>query len=301
MKKIILIFLSLFLMVSVSSCGFKNSNAEYEAEIYYANSEKTQLLAEKRNVSTKGKEVYEAVMEEMLKAPKSQALNKVIPDHAQILGVERKGENLKIDFTKEIYTENETENILIRTAILRTMTSIDGIESIELWVEGEPMRNALGKLIGILNKEDIVYDTNPDLGEKKYIKLYFSDKDAQSLVAESREIDNTQKDTLEMRVIKELLKGPVNSSLVKTIPQETKILSVETKEGVCFVNLSQDFIAKHPGGSAGEMMTIYSVVNSLTELEEVEKVQFLVEGQKMDVFIHMVFNEPFVRDEGLIK
>ena len=106
---------------------------------------------------------------------------------------------------------------------------------------------------------------------------------------------------MEMRIIKDLLKGPVNPTLMKTIPGETKIISVETKEGVCFVNLSQEFKSRHTGGSAGEMMTVYSIVNSLTELENVDKVQFLVEGQKLEVFIHMIFNEPFVRDPELIQ
>mgnify|MGYP003304269782 CR=1 FL=1 len=51
----------------------------------------------------------------------------------------------------------------------------------------------------------------------------------------------------------------------------------------------------------GEQLTIYSIVNTLTALEGIEKVQFLVEGQKNESFIHMLINEPFVRDESLIK
>ena len=49
------------------------------------------------------------------------------------------------------------------------------------------------------------------------------------------------------------------------------------------------------------MLTIYSVVNSLTELPHIDKVQFLIEGQKVEVFKHMIFNEPFVRDDEIIK
>ena len=70
---------------------------------------------------------------------------------------------------------------------------------------------------------------------------------------------------------------------------------------ICFVNFSSEFVTKHSGGSAGEAMTVYSIVNSLTELKNVDKVQFLVEGNKIDVYKHLEFNEPFPRDETWIK
>ena len=67
------------------------------------------------------------------------------------------------------------------------------------------------------------------------------------------------------------------------------------------MNFSQEFVSKHSGGSAGEYMTVYSIVNSLTELEHIQKVQFLVDGNKLEVFKHMVFNEPFERDASIIS
>lgn len=303
MKKIISLLLVLLLMTGICSCSDKAKDMiEYEAEIYYADAGKNSLSAEKVTIKVNTMdELYEAVLNKMLEGPASQNHRRVIPADTKLLGVGLKASVLTIDFSKEIEVENESESILIRTAILRTMTAMSEINAVELLVEGEKMKNTYGEEIGVLNKEDIVYDTELEIEEKKYIKLYFSDLKSENLIAEAREITVSQKETMEMRILKELLKGPVNPNLMKTIPSETKILSVETKEGVCFVNLSQEFKIKHSGGSAGEMMTVYSIVNSLTELENVDKVQFLVEGQKLDVFIHMIFNEPFVRDPELIK
>ena len=76
---------------------------------------------------------------------------------------------------------------------------------------------------------------------------------------------------------------------------------METKEGICFVNLSKEFKTTHIGGTSAETMTIYSIVNTLGELDSVEKVQFLIEGQKEDEYIHFIFNEPFQPDPTLIK
>lgn len=303
MKKIISLIMVLVLAVSICSCSDETKNMmEYETEIYYADSGKNSLSAEKVKIKVNTiDELYEAVLNKMLEDPSSQSHMRIIPKGTKLLGAELEASVLTIDFSKEIYVENESESILIRTAILRTMTAMSEINAVELLVEGEKMKNTYGEEIGILNKEDVVYETELEIEEKKYIKLYFSDLKSENLIAEAREITVSQKETMEMRIIKELLKGPVNPNLMKTIPTETKILSVETKEGVCFVNLSQEFKSRHTGGSAGEMMTIYSIVNSLTELESVDKVQFLVEGQKLEVFIHMIFNEPFVRDPELIQ
>ena len=105
---------------------------------------------------------------------------------------------------------------------------------------------------------------------------------------------------MEKLVMSELIDGPKKENNVQTIPTGTKVISVETKDGVCFVNLSKEFIDKHPGGTTAESITIYSVVNSLTELGNVSKVQFLIDGEKREVFKHLVFNEPFERDVSLV-
>lgn len=303
MKKILCVFLSLVLLLSLCSCGNNNKDLmEYEAELFFAGSGKTQLASEKVKIYVETLDkIYEAVVNKLLEGPSSQNLVRIIPEGTKLLSAKLSDDILTLNFSKEIYAEEESENILIRTSIVSTMAVMKEINGVELLVEGKPMKDSDGEEIGILGSEDIVHDTEPETEEKKYIKLYFSDLKSEKLIAEAREITVSQKETMEMRVLKELVKGPVNPKLMKTIPAETKILSAETKEGICFVNFSQEFRTRHTGGSAGEMMTVYSIVNSLTEIDGVEKVQFLIEGQKKDVFIHLIFNEPFSRDQELIQ
>ena len=154
--------------------------------------------------------------------------------------------------------------------------------------------------MAILSYDDIVYDSQLVVADYRYVKLYFANEGANGLIPEGRTVTVNSKESLEYVLVNELIKGPEADYAYQTVPEGTKILSVETKEGTCFVNLSQEFKSKHPGGSAAENMTIYSVVNTLTELETVDKVQFLIEGQKMEVFIHSIFNEPFERNENII-
>ena len=118
---------------------------------------------------------------------------------------------------------------------------------------------------------------------------------------EIRRIQVARGESLEKLIVSELIRGPKSQNAGRTIPQETKIRSVETKDRVCFVNLSSEFVSKNNVGTSAELLTIYSIVDSLTELSNVDKVQFLIEGEKKDVYHHMVFNEPIERDITLIQ
>lgn len=129
-------------------------------------------------------------------------------------------------------------------------------------------------------------EQKPDISSKPAatntkVTLYFSDKSAMYLVPEERDITKGT-ETLESAIISELIKGPNDANLSRTIPEGTKLLSVSVLDGTAYVNFSKELKTKHSGGSAGETMTIYSVVNSLAVLPGIKKVQFLLEGDKLD-------------------
>ncbi|MEW6546561.1 MAG: GerMN domain-containing protein [Bacillota bacterium] len=132
------------------------------------------------------------------------------------------------------------------------------------------------------------------------LTLYFADSQAQHLVPEVREVHQGNVSLPDL-VIQELIKGPTAPGLGITIPREARLLSsVKVEKGVAFVNFNKEFQSKHWGGSAGEMMTVYSIVNSLTELEGIKAVVFLVDGERLDTLGHLDLTEPVERSEDLI-
>ncbi|WP_051688339.1 GerMN domain-containing protein [Desulfofalx alkaliphila] len=126
----------------------------------------------------------------------------------------------------------------------------------------------------------------------EYVKLYFADKDAMYLQPEVRQV-SVQGETLAEVVIKELIAGPRQKDLIRTIPPETKLLSFQVTDGVGFVNFSKELKSKHWGGTTGEFFTLYSVVNTLADLGLADTVQFLVEGEKHETLAgHFEIFEP---------
>ena len=106
------------------------------------------------------------------------------------------------------------------------------------------------------------------------VKLYFSDDQAQYLVLEERVVIITGQRLVEI-VFNELMQGPRRPDLRPTIPAGTEVRLV-TFQNVAELFLSYHFRDNHSGGSAAEQMTLYSIVNSLAALPEINKVRFFL-------------------------
>ncbi|MDH7577219.1 MAG: GerMN domain-containing protein [Bacillota bacterium] len=136
---------------------------------------------------------------------------------------------------------------------------------------------------------------------KQQVTLFFADREAMYLVPEEREV-TVKDEPLEAVMLQELIRGPQKPGLQATIPRGTRLLSVSVVSGVAYVNLSKEFKINHWGGSAGERMTLWSVVNSLCKLPGIQKVQFLLEGEKQESILgHMGTLEPVAPDWTLAK
>jgi len=140
--------------------------------------------------------------------------------------------------------------------------------------------------------------------EKKGILLYFSDGESEYLIGEKREI--LKRDEIEEEAkdaINELIKGP-KGKLIPTLPTQTKLLSLELGEdGVAKVNFNKALSKDHPGGSSAEMMTLYSIVNSLTlNFPQIKRVQILIEGKGVETIAgHLSLKKPIPPNPDLIR
>ena len=273
------------------------------AVLYFANKEGADLTAVNLDIEegVTREELPRYVMEKLLEGPTQQDLTRPIRAGTQLISIAEDQGQVTLDVTKEFYHEQSIYDVLALASVVKSLCSIKGVDRVLLTVEGQPLQTASGEAQGVLKESDVVFDADALREEESNITLYFSDLNAEYLVKEIRRIQVARGESLEKLIVSELIRGPKSQNAGRTIPQETKIRSVETKDRVCFVNLSSEFVSKNNVGTSAELLTIYSIVDSLTELSNVDKVQFLIEGEKKDVYHHMVFNEPIERDITLIQ
>ena len=81
---------------------------------------------------------------------------------------------------------------------------------------------------------------------------------------------------MEKLVMEHLIGGPKSEKAKGTIPAETKLINVAVVDGSCYVNLDENF--KNHNYEIQEPVVIYSIVNSLASLENIDRVQISVNG-----------------------
>ncbi|PIV20991.1 MAG: spore gernimation protein [Deltaproteobacteria bacterium CG03_land_8_20_14_0_80_45_14] len=142
------------------------------------------------------------------------------------------------------------------------------------------------------------------LVERKEVLLYFSDSEGEYLIGEKREILKKKVVKEEAKeVVIELIKGP-KGKLIPTLPPRTKLLTLQINDaGVARVNFNPALSKDHPGGSSAEMMTVYSIVNSLAlNFPQIKRVQILIDGKPIETIAgHLSLKQPVPLKPDLIK
>ncbi len=143
-----------------------------------------------------------------------------------------------------------------------------------------------------LQENDMNYPSiNPTpKGAQVHIHLFYPEKESDILVKEVR-IVNLENKNLETVVVNELLKGTNKNELRNIIPDGVKMLSIYTQDSIAYVNFNSA-LTKEKLGENEEALIIYSIVNSLTSIENIDKVQILIEGERRENFNRYKLNEP---------
>lgn len=117
------------------------------------------------------------------------------------------------------------------------------------------------------------------------VSLYFTDKETNMLKPEARLVNVKELIQSPYNVLIELLiQGPKNDKLKSVIPENTKLLN-SSLEGECLtLDFSSELLNYNKENDKEKENLINSIVNTVTELNEVNKVKFLVNGQACNGF-----------------
>ena len=299
MKKIISILVACsMLMILFGGC----SSEKTSVSIYFKDVQTNSLNKEERNVKISQKasaaDIAKLAVAELIRGPRNEKNREVIDSEAKLLSLAVNHGVATVNISKHFSQKKGVEGLLLRLSMINTLCSIDGIDGIVIQVEGEPLvSESTGKEYGVLSMDDIALNAE----DNTTVKLYFPDKNGEKLVLEERTVDAQNALSLEKTVVSELIKGPRSKKLSPSISGETKLLGIETKDKVCYVNFSSEFKTKTNSGSAATTMTLYSVVNSLCALDSVDSVQILINGENGVEFGNFVLDIPYEENANLVE
>lgn len=139
-------------------------------------------------------------------------------------------------------------------------------------------------------EENIIeYTPEEEISEEQLrqtiVTLYFVSNETGEIMPEARLIDIKEIISSPYdKLVNLLIEGPKNEKAVKIIPEGTKVLRTYTEGDCLILDLSKEFLNYSKEDSKQKENMIYSIVNTLTELTEVNGVKFMIEGQTSEEF-----------------
>ncbi len=293
-------------MVIFDRVSNPNVEGKLKCELYFVNKTTSKLEVETRMIASgDSKTVLENVTSELIAGPKSSSLSVSIPKELKILKLSYapSEKSLAISVSEEYRGLSISDELFCRSALVKTFTSLDFVESVTINIDGEELKKTDGQDVGGITGDSVLTDSNLTSTKAEYrtVTLYFSDEMGDWLVPEERTIVVNSNSMLEQYIMQELIKGPLNEGLTATVPSDTKVGTISIDGGTCVVDLNPDFLSKIQVGSTNERLAVYSVVNTLTSLNSVKQVQFLFNGVKGEIKGgHLDISSPFERNEDII-
>jgi len=209
---------------------------------------------------------------------------KPIPNNVELVNYSLDGAMLTLWLDEDYYKMEQVEKVLCCASIVRTITQIEGVDCVTFYVGDSQLTDAQGNIIGTLYADSFVENPGATINsiQNTNLTLYFSNMDGDALIAETKNVHYSSNMSMEKVIMEQLLDGPDTNGLKSAIPSGTKLVSVSTVDGTCYVNLDSGF--KNQDYTVKESIVIYSIVNSLLEQANISQVQISVNGDTSGVY-----------------
>ncbi len=266
----------------------KREPSGLKTDIYYLNKSETKLMAEEHYLQgTTTKEMIVEVLTLLCEVPENKELRATLTGGVNIINYSYDGSIVTVSLGEKYKELVKTTEVLTRAAVVKSLAQIPDVDYIRITIGGEPLLDYSGNEIGLMTADMFLDNAGEQLNnyEKVTIRLYFANATGDGLIAINRSLVHNiglSNVSMEKLVVEQLLAGPANEESYPTINPDTKLLSVTVKDGVCYLNFDSAILT--PVNNVTSDVMIYSIVNSLVELSNINKVQISIDGQKDTTF-----------------
>lgn len=276
------VFLLVLVGMFCAACGRTQKITGKSLQIYYVSSTETKVEMHPHQMESENlEEQLEEVLRYLETNPEKLEYKAPLSMGFAVLDVNLKDGKVTLNVDSAYEQLSVTTEVLIRAALTRTLTQLDGINYVGITVEGGQLYDSLGNPVGWMNAEQFIDNDGSEINtyELVRIKLYFASEDGTKLISAYRQKRYASSTPMERFVVEELIAGPSGkvAGLYPSINPATKIVNVMTKDGICYVNLDESFLTVF--NNVSTEISVYSIVNTLAELNNINKVQILINGE----------------------
>ena len=159
------------------------------------------------------------------------------------------------------------------------------------------------------NRDEIVINESSEITPQEEISdeqlrntvvsLFYINKDTGEIESENKLIDvKVLLNNPYEELINLWLSGPNNEKLKNNCSENTKLNNVKLEGDCVIIDFSKEFIEEYTGKEDEDFKLIYCIVNTLTELNEVNSIKILIDGEENKYLGNFNLSEKYVKIEN---
>lgn len=281
--KTVLICLLIMTVWVLSGCGKTNGDVNEEInregyDIYYMERESYKLTKERLVTEENDSNRLIGKLIQAMMTPKNKENISVINSKVKILDYSITENIIYLNFSGDYSLQNTVEELLCRASFVLTLTQIEGIDFVGVNVNGQPLLFK-NNTVSLMKAGDFVDISGDSIIKNNSIEvtLYFANEAGDMLKDKKVSIEYNNNSTLEKNIVEALISGPKEEGYYRTVPENVTVLDAFTRNGICYVYF--DSAMRDGLFTVNDDVMIYSIVNSLSELTYISKVQIIVDRE----------------------
>ncbi len=287
MRRISTLLAVLLLFTLSTGCGSTQTGTGTTVQIYYAASSDVQSGAAILSESVQLAEVsIPALLECQLRQPMDAELVQTIPDGTTVRSWELSNGLLQLDLSEEFGQLSGVTLIRAEYCIVLTVTQLDEVKRVAITVNGKRLPENGTRTLGA---NDAVFKGETDDPVTLGTKLYYPRLDGSGLESQFRQMELASlavKDQANA-ILRELALAPEEhaDTLECFLSGAGTINAVSVESGVCTLELDRSALEEICTPDASEQqirLRIYAIVDSLSELDGIDEVSFLLDGEPIE-------------------
>ena len=300
MKKFTCLLLCAALLLSLAGCSAPSDSVTvrfyYRRAVTEFGTTDGIISAEQRQLPDAGSDT-DSLLQLYFNGPQEDGLTSPFPRSSAVLDWEIVDKTMVLTMNEDFGVLTDVELSIACACICKTLTELLPVTHVQI-----QLKNGLlgGKKHLLLSESDVsLYDNGLDQSRTEFT-VYYTDSQRRYLIAEEIYVNLATESDVIAYLMDAMMSPPENSGLFSTLPRRTELLDYSIDDGICTINFSTEFERNAWDRCEAQLLTLLSVVNTLTQLEEIQQVEFASGGNLLVSYMNLTISEPFEFDENAI-
>ena len=189
------------------------------------------------------------------------------------------GSTVQVDFNGTYGNLSGMDLTMADYCIALSLLQIPGVYTVRITVNE---RDLAYRGNNVFHADDVLMTSQEDVVRNLAVRLYFPE--GNTLAAEDRILTVYEGESPTGAMLEALAAGPQNAEHQPLLSPEFKVLGTWVENNVCYVNLHAQSETMLGETEAAQRLALDGMVRSLCTIRDVERVQLLVEGERVPVY-----------------